>query len=214
MRNKIERARERIKRVGLIPILRGDFSAKEILTIGEALLSSGIPVVEVTLNSQNAFDGIAALCHEFGSDMLTGAGTVRTRQQVESALAVGAQFIVSPNLDLEAVAYSQRNGTLPIPGIFTASEAHNAFAAGCRMVKLFPADVLGPAYLRALRAPLNDIEFIPTGGITLDNIAEYVEAGAVAVGVGSSLVKKSMTREEIVSRACAFRVAWEKGKHA
>ena len=108
---------------------------------------------------------------------------------MDGALDAGAAFLVSPNLDLRSVARSRERGALHLPGVFTATEAQSALHAGCPVVKLFPADALGPAYLKALRAPLNDIGFVPTGGVDADNITAYVRAGAVAVGVGSALVR-------------------------
>jgi 2-dehydro-3-deoxyphosphogluconate aldolase/(4S)-4-hydroxy-2-oxoglutarate aldolase len=144
--------------------------------------------------------------------MLIGAGTVRTLEEVNAALDAGAQFLVSPNFDPASVARSREAGVLHLPGVFTASEAQAAYAAGCQMVKLFPADALGPRYLKALRAPLNDIDFVPTGGIEAANIADFVRAGAVAFGVGSSLVKSADQdladlREKAARLAAAFHAA-------
>ncbi len=156
--------------------------------VAEALLRGGVSIVEITLNSRAALQGIDLLRGRVGDQMLVGAGTVRTAVEVGQALEAGAQFLVSPNFDPASVARSREADVLHLPGIFTATEAQMAFAAGCRMVKLFPADALGPAYLKALRAPLNDIEFVPTGGIDANNLADYIKVGAVAFGVGSSLV--------------------------
>jgi 2-dehydro-3-deoxyphosphogluconate aldolase/(4S)-4-hydroxy-2-oxoglutarate aldolase len=213
MAGQAQRATEHIKQSGLIAILRGEFSVKYMLEIGEALHSAAVTVMEVTLNSSNALDAITQLRGQLGERMLIGAGTVRTASQVEAALAAGAQFIVAPNFDPDSVACSHVNGVLHLPGVFTASEAQAAFAAGCRLVKLFPAELLGPAYLKALRAPLNDIEFVPTGGMTVNTIPEYVRAGAVAVGVGSALISDSrLTPAEIHSRAARLRAAWDEAK--
>ncbi len=186
---------ERIKDAGIIAIVRGAFPLAGLVEIGEVLVGSGVRVLEVTLNStltgsgDGALGAIAQLKRHFGDRALVGAGTVRTKEDVDGALDAGAAFLVSPNLDLESVARSKERGALHLPGVFTATEAQTAFDAGCTVVKLFPADALGPAYLKALRAPLNDIGFVPTGGIDADNLAAYVRAGAVAVGVGSALVR-------------------------
>jgi len=199
-----------LKHEGIIAILRGQFSTERILEIGRVLLAAKVPVMEVTLNSSNALEAIKELRGRFGTELLVGAGTVRAVEQVDLALAAGAQFIVSPNFDPDSVAYSQKRDVLHLPGVFTATEAQTAFAAGCRMLKLFPSEVLGPAYLKALRAPLNDVEFVPTGGISVDNLADYARAGAVAVGVGSELIRgPNQSIDEIMLRAKALRKAWE-----
>lgn len=210
----IEDVSQKVKEIGIVPIVRGNFPLEEILEIGDALLAAPAPIMEVTLNSANALEAIGELRNRFGNNMLVGAGTVRTAEQVDQAIEAGAQFIVSPNFDPEAVARSLARGTLHLPGVFTATEAHNAFVAGCRIVKLFPSDIVGPAYLKALRAPLNDIEFIPTGGISVDNIADYARAGAVAVGMGSSLIPNKWKAADIISTARQLRERWEAGKKA
>lgn len=174
---------------GLIAIVRGNFPPDRLRAIGESLAEGGVRAMEVTLNSRAALEGIASLRAELGDHVLVGAGTVRTAADVEAAIGAGARFLVSPNLDPESVARSSAAGVVHLPGVFTASEAQAAHAAGCRLVKLFPADALGPAYLRALRAPLDDVGFVPTGGIDVGNVGDYVRAGAVAFGVGSALVR-------------------------
>jgi 2-dehydro-3-deoxyphosphogluconate aldolase / (4S)-4-hydroxy-2-oxoglutarate aldolase len=200
----------RLKHEGIIAIIRGQFSTERILEIGRALLAARVPVMEVTLNTSNALEAIKELRTRFGADLLVGAGTVRSVNQVDLALNAGAQFLVSPNFDPDSVAYSQKRDILHVPGVFTATEAQNAFVAGCRMLKLFPSEVLGPKYLKALRAPLNDVDFVPTGGISVDNLADYVRAGAVAVGIGSELIRgPQQSIEEITIRAAALRKAWE-----
>ena len=210
MNTNSEKTAIQLKREGIIAIIRGQFPTERILEIGKALIEAKVPVMEVTLNTSNALGAIKELRRYFGADLFVGAGTVRSVEQVDLALAAGAQFIVSPNFDPDSVAYSQKRDVLHLPGVFTATEAQNAFAAGCRMLKLFPSEVLGPAYLKALRAPLNDVEFVPTGGISVDNLADYVRAGAVAVGVGSELIRgPQQSLDEITLRAKALRKAWE-----
>lgn len=203
-----------IKEVGLVPIVRGDYGTRAIVELVDILYREGIPVVEITLNSAGALQTIGALREQFASRVLVGAGTVRTVDAWESAVQAGAQFTIAPNLDLGVVAAARSKSLLHLPGIFTASEAHAAFAAGCRMVKLFPSDVVGPGYLKALRAPLDDLEFVPTGGITAENLGQYVRAGAVAVGIGSALVSTPLPAPEVLTaRARALRAAWDQAKH-
>lgn len=175
---------------GIIAIVRGSFAVERLIRIAECLAEGGVGAVEVTLNSDGALEGIAALRDAFDDRLLVGAGTVRTPAEVDAALGAGARYLVSPNFDPESVARSRASGVVHLPGVFTATEAQAAHAAGCRLVKLFPADALGPPYLRALRAPLADVGFVPTGGIDAGNIGEYVRAGAVAFGVGSALVRE------------------------
>lgn len=181
-------ATARIRRAGIIAIIRGDFPTDRLLLIAQALQDGGVELIEVTLNSSGALEKITALREAMGEAMLVGAGTVRTVTGASAALSAGAQFLVAPNLDLQVIARAQQADVLHLPGVFTASEAQTAFMAGCTTVKLFPADTVGPAYLKALRAPLDDIGFIPTGGIHEGNLGDYIRAGAVAVGLGGSLI--------------------------
>ena len=182
---------------GLISIIRGAFSPKETLQLAEALVAGGVNIIEVTLNSTHALASIREL-QRFGEDVLVGAGTVRSAEDVTKAVDAGASFLIAPCLDLPSVRAAAQHEVLLLPGIFTASEAQAAFVAGCETVKLFPADVGGPAYLKALRAPLEHIDFIPTGGVTHETIADFHRAGAVAFGVGSALVKDvAVTPEEL-----------------
>jgi 2-dehydro-3-deoxyphosphogluconate aldolase / (4S)-4-hydroxy-2-oxoglutarate aldolase len=184
----VTHAEERIREAGIIAIIRGNFEWERLVAVGGVLAEAGIRALEVTLNSRGAEAAIARLRRTLADRCLVGAGTVRTAADAERALAAGAQFLVAPNLDVASVARARRAGVPHLPGVFTATEAQAAWAAGCRLVKLFPADVLGPGYLRALRAPLDDIGFVPTGGIEPGNLGDYVRAGAVALGVGSALV--------------------------
>lgn len=179
---------ERLKSDGLVAIVRGDFTLAEQRLIAEALAAGGVKVLEVTLNTTDALESIAALHRDF-DDLLVGAGTVRTAEDAKAALEAGAQFLIAPCLDGETIKVAHDHDTLILPGIFTATEAQTAFRAGCTMLKLFPADALGPTYLKALRAPLDDIDFVPTGGVNPETIASFHEAGAAAFGIGSYLVK-------------------------
>ncbi|MEM7538466.1 MAG: bifunctional 4-hydroxy-2-oxoglutarate aldolase/2-dehydro-3-deoxy-phosphogluconate aldolase [Chloroflexota bacterium] len=211
----MQRTIERISQMGIIGIVRGDFPLADIIEMGDALLAAPVLVMEVTMNTTGALDAISTLRARYGDNMLVGAGTVRTAAQVDAAVDAGAQFIVSPNFDRASVRKSQQRNVAHLPGVFTGTEAQDAFAAGCPLVKLFPADFFGPPYIKALRAPLDDIGFVPTGGINVDNIGEYAKVGAVAVGVGSSLIPKpgqAWSNADIITKARALRSAWESGK--
>lgn len=196
----IQETREQLYANGLISIIRGDFSLKEIMQISEALLKGGVKIVEVTMNSAHVLEGIAELQKQFGSELQIGAGTVRTPSDVQKALDAGSSFLIAPCLDLASVEEAKKHNTLILPGIFTATEAQTAYQAGCETVKLFPADAMGPSYLKALRAPLDHIDFIPTGGVNHETLASFHKAGAVAFGVGSALVKNvAITTQELAA---------------
>ena len=195
---------------GLVPIVRGAFSIEEILTLSQTLLESGINVVEVTLNSQNALEGIAALRKRFGVSMAIGAGTVRTLEGFHQAVGAGAQFSIAPNLDPQVMKAAVAADILHLPGVFTPTEIQNAVNLGASLVKLFPIDTMGPKYLKAIRAPLNDVQIVPTGGVSVENIAEYRAAGASAVGLGSAKgTGPTQSAADLRARAQAFRKAWD-----
>ncbi len=198
---------------GLVAIVRGNFPTAKLMEIGDALLASPVLVMEVTLNTSGALEGIALLRQRFGDQMLVGAGTVRTVDQFHEAVAAGAQFTVSPNLDMATVEASIAADILHLPGVFTPTEAQQAYIAGCKIVKLFPSEAVGPRYLKAVRAPLDDIQFIPTGGITPDNVGDYIRAGAAAVGLGSALITgPDQQMDDLIKRARAIRAAWKEAK--
>ncbi len=206
-----QQVEQSVRDEGLVAIVRGDFSLDDLEAVAEALLEGGIRLLELTLNSRDALAGIERLTTRFSGELVVGAGTVRTAQDARRALAAGARFLVAPNLDLETVAVAQAQDTLLLPGVFTATESQAAHAAGCRLVKLFPANALGPDYLRALRAPLSDIGFVPTGGVDPETIGAFHAAGAAAFGIGSYLVREvsftSQERAALRGRAAALRAA-------
>ena len=202
----------RVQDDGIVAIVRGDFPAQKILEIGDALLAAPVLVMEVTLNTPGALELIQMLRARFGENMYIGAGTVRTANQFDAAIAAGAQFTVAPGLNPAVVTQARKADILHVPGVYTATEAETACAAGSRLLKLFPANIGGPAYLKALRAPLDDIQFVPTGGIGPDNAAAWATAGAAALGVGSSLVTgPHQPMADLIQRARALRQAWESG---
>lgn len=199
-----------LKQNGIIPIVRGDFSAQKVLEIGDALLASPVLAMEVTMNTPGALDLIEMLRARFGDHMLIGAGTVRTVAQFNDAVAAGAQFTLAPGFRPAVVEAAQTKEILHIPGVFTPSEIEEAWAMGCPLLKLFPADFGGPAYLKAVRAPLNDVALVPTGGVSADNAAAYAKAGAVALGVGSCLITgPDQPMSDLITRARSLRSAWE-----
>ncbi|MEO0797258.1 MAG: bifunctional 4-hydroxy-2-oxoglutarate aldolase/2-dehydro-3-deoxy-phosphogluconate aldolase [Verrucomicrobiota bacterium] len=199
----------RIKSCGIIAIIRGDYSVDELLVMCRALFTGGVPVFEITLNSTHVEAAIPVIRKAL-PDATVGAGTVRTEEQVDLANKIGAQFLVSPNFDAASVSLSRSLDLLHLPGVLTPTEAETAFRAGCPAVKVFPADELGPDYIRALRAPLDDIGFVPTGGVDLFNLATYRQAGALAVGAGSKLVAgRQQSPSQLQTLAQQWRKTWD-----
>jgi 2-dehydro-3-deoxyphosphogluconate aldolase/(4S)-4-hydroxy-2-oxoglutarate aldolase len=183
-----DQAAAKIREVGLIPIVRAA-SAKHALQAAEAVCAGGIPIVEVTMTVPGAVDLIAQLAKSVGQEILIGAGTVLDAQAAQRCIDAGAEFIVSPGLDVETVAYVKRLGKLMAAGALTPTEVVNAWKAGSDFVKIFPCGSIGGAkYIKALKAPLPQIPMIPTGGVNLETAADFIRAGAEALGVGAELV--------------------------
>ncbi|MBI1760869.1 MAG: bifunctional 4-hydroxy-2-oxoglutarate aldolase/2-dehydro-3-deoxy-phosphogluconate aldolase [Acidobacteria bacterium] len=182
---------EQIAAGRLIAILRGDFGGREseLVTV---LHAAGLTAVEVTLNSPNALTTIQRLAAQFGARMAIGAGTVLTVAEVAQAVDVGARFIVSPNRNAAVIAATKQRGLVSLPGCFTPSEIVEALDAGADAIKIFPANTLGPTYVKAVRAPLTQARLVPTGGVTPEQAREYLAAGAWALGIGSELVGKDV----------------------
>jgi 2-dehydro-3-deoxyphosphogluconate aldolase / (4S)-4-hydroxy-2-oxoglutarate aldolase len=190
-----EQVVEQIESGRIIAILRGDFGGREE-EIVDALVGSGITAVEVTLNSPGAIDSIGRLAAGFGSRIAVGAGTVLRPEEVERAADAGARFIVSPNLNAKVIEVSKRLGLISFPGCFTPSEIVEAMGAGADAVKLFPAQCLGPDFIKAMRGPLPNVRLIPTGGVTPEAARGYIAEGAWALGVGSELIGKDVMNDE------------------
>jgi 2-dehydro-3-deoxyphosphogluconate aldolase/(4S)-4-hydroxy-2-oxoglutarate aldolase len=180
----------RLRKVGIIPIIRAP-SADVVVPVAEALLQAGLTVAEITMTVPNAIDAISAVAKRFPGTMLVGAGTVTDAETARRAVDAGAEFIVSPCLVPEVIDAAHRADVAVLPGALTPGEVFEAFRLGGDMVKVFPVQAVGgAAYVRALRGPFPDIPLVPTGGVTLDNMAELFQAGAAAVGVGTELISK------------------------
>jgi 2-dehydro-3-deoxyphosphogluconate aldolase / (4S)-4-hydroxy-2-oxoglutarate aldolase len=178
----------RIGETGIIPVIRAENSAQALLAV-EALLEGGISIAEITMTVPDAIFAIRECCRVHGSEVLIGAGTVLNTEMARQCLDAGAEFLVSPGLDTETVAFGREQKVMVIPGTLTPSEIMAALRHGAEIVKLFPCgNVGGPAYMKALRGPFPNIKTIPTGGVNLANAADYMKAGAFALGVGSELV--------------------------
>lgn len=179
---------EHIKAAGLVAIIRGSHTAEQLLEVGEALVAGGVSVLEVTLTSPHALEGIELLREQLGDRLSVGAGTVLDAVAVDACVAAGAEFMIAPDLNDDTVGAAARHGTLIIPGVFTGTEVGRAVRLGCTILKLFPASSVGPGYIKALAGPFPQVDFIPTGGVGAGDLESYTRAGAVAFGIGSALV--------------------------
>ncbi len=179
---------------GIIAVVRA-LSTEQVIPLAEALISGGVHAVEVTMTTPNAIDAISNAVRHFGRKALIGVGTVLNADTANKAIAAGADFVVSPIARPEiarAAAAAQRPVML---GAYTPTEAQLVHDSGADFVKLFPADTLGTTYIKAIRAPLPHLKIVPTGGVTVDNIAEFFKAGCVAVGVGSSMITREILQQ-------------------
>lgn len=174
----------------LIAIIRGA-RPEEMMRIVEALYEGGIRSVEVTINSPKALQVIEEIAEGMGDKMLVGAGTVLDPETARAALLAGAQFIVSPTFNPATIAMTKKYGALSVPGAMTPTEVLAAYTCGGDLIKVFPASTATPAFFREMSGPLPHIPLMPTGGVSLTNIAEYARAGAKAFGLGSSLTDTS-----------------------
>jgi 2-dehydro-3-deoxyphosphogluconate aldolase / (4S)-4-hydroxy-2-oxoglutarate aldolase len=196
---------ERILETRMIAILRG-FTSEEALQAGRALADGGARVLEVSLVDPQALRSIEGLRGALGGECTVGAGTVVTESGAEAALDAGADFLFSPGLNQRVITAAERRGALAIPGVLTATEVTSALELGAQLMKLFPAEPLGPAYLKQILGPFPGVRLVPTGGIGTTNAAAYLSAGAVAVGAGSSVANPAWAREgryELFERAAA-----------
>jgi len=181
---------------GLIPVIRVS-SAQEAVDVSDSLKAGGVTSIEITMTVQGAIDVIKELTQKYKDEIIMGAGTVLDPETGRAALLAGAQFIVSPTLNLDLIHLAHRYSAVVIPGTMTPTEILAAWNAGADMVKVFPAAQLGgPEYLKAIKGPLPQILLVPTGGVNLQNAGAFIKAGAVALGVGGELVDKKALQEK------------------
>ncbi|HEY6448010.1 MAG TPA: bifunctional 4-hydroxy-2-oxoglutarate aldolase/2-dehydro-3-deoxy-phosphogluconate aldolase [Acidobacteriaceae bacterium] len=186
---------ERLEQSGIVPVLRAR-SEQEGHALVEALVAGGISVIEVTMTVPGAVELLRSLKREYGDRLLLGSGTVTTEEQAVATIEAGAEFVVSPSLHPEVVRITKEIGKVSVPGALTPTEAITAWRAGADYVKIFPCSAVGGAsYLKALLAPFPELRLIPTGGVTLETAAEFLKAGARALGVGTDLVNPRAIEE-------------------
>lgn len=196
-----------LARSPFVAILRG-VRPEEVVPIAQAVVEAGWCVIEVPLNSPAPFASIARLSEALAADILVGAGTVRTPAEVDRVAEAGGRLIVMPHADVAVIRHAARRGLMALPGVFTATDAFAAIDAGADALKLFPAEIGGPALLKALRAVLpQDLPVLPVGGVAPDTVAAWRAAGAAGFGVGSALYRPGDDAAMVGRRARAFVAA-------
>jgi len=194
MENK-EKNLQAIIDCGVVAIIRAE-SAQEAMDICLAIAKGGVKPIEITMTVPGAIEAIKELKGLLKDKVLLGAGTVLDPETAKAVIYAGAEFVVAPTLNLEVIKVCRRYSKIVIPGAFTPTEILTAWESGADIVKIFPARVGGPKYVTDIRGPLPQIRLLPTGGVELDNTADFIKAGAVAVAVGTSLVDKKAVKEK------------------
>lgn len=184
---------------GIVAILRAK-SGELLADVAEALYESGIDVIEVTFTVPGILEILNQVQKRLGNKILLGAGSVLDTETARLAMLAGAEYIVSPTVNVEVIKMCQRYGKLVMPGAFTPTEILTAWEAGADIVKVFPADVGGPNYLKAIHGPLPQIRLMPTGGVNLETLECFIKAGACAVGLGTALVEKEALETKNLKR--------------
>ena len=204
---RVEPVVERIRAGGVIAILRLD-AAEDLVPVAEAIQAGGVTAIEFTLTTPGAVRVLRPARMRLGREVLLGVGTVLSAEAAQEAIEAGAEFVVAPNLNPSVVGACRAAGIPVIPGAFSPTEVVAAWDAGASLVKVFPVGSVGPRYIRDLRGPFPYIPLVPTGGVSLDNLEAFIQAGAVAVGVGGEMVPKDLLARrafpEITARARAF----------
>ena len=190
---------QRILSTGIVAILRAD-NGDRLVEVAEALLEGGIDVIEITFTVPNVLQILSDVRKRLGDRVLLGAGTVLDPETARAAFLAGAEFLVSPTVNTDVIRLARRYDKVMMPGAFTPTEVLTAWEAGADFVKIFPADVGGPSYLKALKGPLPQVRLLPTGGVNLETISSFLQAGASVVGLGSALVESSAIRDGNMDR--------------
>jgi 2-dehydro-3-deoxyphosphogluconate aldolase/(4S)-4-hydroxy-2-oxoglutarate aldolase len=212
--NKTEKI-QLIRETGIIAIMRAK-SSGQLIAAAEAIRLGGVKVIEVTMTTPGALNVITEAAQKYGQEVLFGAGSVLDPETARAAILAGAGFIVAPSLNQAVISLCHRYSIPVLPGCFTPTEMMTAWEAGADMIKLFPADLGGPDLVKAILAPFPQFEIVPVGGVDLDNATEFIEKGAAALGVGSSLINQKLLdgsdMVELRRRASAFIDAVKRGR--
>lgn len=205
----------KIEQSGVIAVIRLD-SSEKLPKIIEALSKGGLRALEITMTTPNAIEIIRETAKELSDDFILGVGTVLDEETARMAILAGAEFVVSPVLNISLIKMVNRYGKLMISGAFTPTEILSAWDNGADLVKVFPATVMGPRYFKDIKGPLPQIKLTPTGGVSLENTAEFIKAGATCVGVGSALLNKRMIADNdwqaLADHAAKFKAEIQKGR--
>lgn len=186
---------DRILNPGIVAIIRAD-SSEQLLSAAEALYEGGVTGMEVTMTTPNALQVIADVSKRFGNKVLIGVGSVLDTETCRAAILAGAQFVVTPITRPEVITLCNRYGKPIASGAYTPTEALTAYESGADFIKIFPADQLGPQYIKNILAPMPQLQIIPTGGVTLQTAESFIKAGCVALAAGSSLVSKEILKTQ------------------
>ncbi|WP_085524613.1 bifunctional 4-hydroxy-2-oxoglutarate aldolase/2-dehydro-3-deoxy-phosphogluconate aldolase [Tuberibacillus sp. Marseille-P3662] len=178
---------ELIKQHQLVAVIRGA-KEEDVLSIAKALSAGGVKVLEITAETPNVLSLIERVSSELGNEVVVGAGTVLDPETARATIMAGAQFVFAPTVNTETIRVTKRYGVVSIPGAMTPTEILTAYEHGADLIKVFPANIMGPGYIKDIQGPLPQIPLMPTGGVHLDNIKTYFDNGAVAAGLGSALV--------------------------
>jgi 2-dehydro-3-deoxyphosphogluconate aldolase/(4S)-4-hydroxy-2-oxoglutarate aldolase len=179
---------------GIIAVVRAQ-KLEQVIPLSEALIAGGVIAIEITMTTPNAIEAIRHARKDLGESALIGVGTVLTEKVCRDAIEAGAEFVVTPICRTEFVAITRAADRPIMLGAYTPTEAQTAHEAGADFIKIFPADSLGPGYIKALRAPLPHLKIVPTGGVDVNNVGEFFKVGCAAVGVGGSMVTAKMLKE-------------------
>ncbi|HUE83109.1 MAG TPA: bifunctional 2-keto-4-hydroxyglutarate aldolase/2-keto-3-deoxy-6-phosphogluconate aldolase [Pyrinomonadaceae bacterium] len=214
--NKID-VLARLKSVGVVPVVRAS-STEEAMKVVDAIKAGGVPVLEITMTVPRAVNVIEQVVDRYGNDVVVGAGTVLDAESARACILAGASFVVSPAVNLGTIELCHRYSIAILPGALTPTEVVTAWQAGADVVKIFPCGAVGGAkYLRALKAPLPQIEMMPTGGVSLATAADFIQAGACALGVGADLVDLKAIRngeaEKVTQAAQAYVAAVQQARN-
>ena len=193
----------------IVAIIRAP-TGEQLADVAKAIYKGGIDIIEVTFTVPGAVDILRQVNDELGDSILLGAGSVLDTETARAAMLAGAKFIVSPVVQPDVIRMCNRYGAVCMPGAFTPTEVITAWEAGADVVKVFPANVGGPSYLQALHGPLPQVNLMPTGGVDLNTLGDFMNAGACAVGLGSSLVEKSALESGNLQRITELSAAYVK----
>jgi 2-dehydro-3-deoxyphosphogluconate aldolase/(4S)-4-hydroxy-2-oxoglutarate aldolase len=206
---------DRIFDTGVVAIMRAN-SSDQLLEAAKAVLAGGVEAIEVTMTTPGALDVVRQATSQFGKEVLFGVGSVLDAETARAAILAGAQFVVCPTFKSETIEICKRYSIPVVPGAYTPTEILTAWEAGANAVKVFPASVSGPAYIKAIKGPLPQISLSAVGGVTIENTADFFRAGVDFVGVGGELVNQKLLDRgdfaEITERARSFQLQVEKGR--